>query len=168
MLWTKFINFAIWLHKTQRCKFFFIFCRHERLSGHLPSSARIESIVCSIFGAIHEYTWNGVGTLSNGCLCDLKMGQSLMAIIKQERREKVYFKVLYTGTRVLDNTRPFLCSSTVNFWITLARSTGHINHIWAILVHQKCYSIHQYWDVPVSGTKSIPCPKENLYNLPFV
>ena len=26
------------------------------------------------------------------------------------------------GTQVLDNTRPFLCSSIVSFWITAARS----------------------------------------------
>ena len=57
-----------------------------------------------------------------------------------------------TATRVLDNTRPFfLCSSIMSFWITLARSKEH-KYFQAILVHQKCSSIHQYWDIPVSGT----------------
>ena len=32
-----------------------------------------------------------------------------------------------------------------------------ISHFQAIL-HQKCSSIHQYWDVPVSGTSSILFP----------
>ena len=36
--------------------------------------------------------------------------------------EKVYFQVPDTGTRVLDNTRPFLCSSILSFWIILACS----------------------------------------------
>ena len=35
---------------------------------------------------------------------------------------KSILKVPDTGTRVLDNTRPFLCSSIVSFWITLACS----------------------------------------------
>ena len=46
-----------------------------------------------------------------------------------------------TGTRVLDNTRPFLCSSIVSFWITPARSKERKYHIF-----------RQYWyikNVPV-------------------
>ena len=46
-----------------------------------------------------------------------------------------------TGTRVLDNTRPFLRSSIVSFWITPAHSKEHKYHIF-----------RQYWytrNVPV-------------------
>ena len=45
-----------------------------------------------------------------------------------------------TGTRVLDNTRPFLCSSIVSFWITLACSKERKYHIFG-----------QYW-----YTKNVP------------
>ena len=31
-----------------------------------------------------------------------------------------------------------------------------ISHFWEMLVYQKCSSIHQYWDGPVSGIWSIP------------
>lgn len=40
-------------------------------SHDLLSSALIASIVCSICGALHEYSWYGVATLSNGCRCVL-------------------------------------------------------------------------------------------------
>ena len=45
-----------------------------------------------------------------------------------------------TGTRVLDNTRPFLCSSIVSFWIILACSGERKYHIFG-----------QYW-----YTKNVP------------
>ena len=45
-----------------------------------------------------------------------------------------------TGTQVLDNTRPFLCSSIVSFWITLACSKERKYHIFG-----------QYW-----YTKNVP------------
>jgi hypothetical protein len=38
---------------------------------NLLSSALIASIVCSICGALHEYNWYGVATLSKGCRCVL-------------------------------------------------------------------------------------------------
>ena len=60
-----------------------------------------------------------------------------------------------TGTRVLDNTRPFLCSSIVSFWITLACSKERKDHIFGQYWYtKKCSSIDQYWDIPVSGTWS--------------
>ena len=51
-----------------------------------------------------------------------------------------------TGTRVLDNTRPFVCSSIVSFWVTPARPEERTYHFFK-----------QYWytkNVPVftSGT----------------
>ena len=33
-----------------------------------------------------------------------------------------------TGTRVLDNTRPFLCSIIVNFWYLALEYLGHFIH----------------------------------------
>ena len=55
--------------------------------------------------------------------------------------EKSILEVPDTGTWVLDNTKPFLCSSIINFWITLAHSKEHKYHIF-----------RQYWytrNVPV-------------------
>ena len=54
---------------------------------------------------------------------------------------KSVLQVPDTGTRVLDNTRPFLHSSIVSFWITLARS-----------IERKYHIFRQYWytrNVPV-------------------
>ena len=49
---------------------------------------------------------------------------------------KSILQVPDTGTRVLDNTRPFLRSSIVSFWITPAGSKEHKkSHFQAILVH---------------------------------
>ena len=42
---------------------------------------------------------------------------------------KSILQVPDTGTRVLDNTTPFLCSSIVSFWITLACSKERKYHI---------------------------------------
>ena len=53
---------------------------------------------------------------------------------------KSILQVPDTGTWVLDNTRPFLCSSIVSFWITLACSKEHKDHIF-----------RQYW-----YTKNVP------------
>ena len=53
---------------------------------------------------------------------------------------KSILQVPDTGTRVLDNTRPFLCSSIVSFWITLACSKERKYHIF-----------RQYW-----YTKNVP------------
>ena len=53
---------------------------------------------------------------------------------------KSILQVPDTGTRVLDNTRPFLCSSIVSFWITLASSKERKYHIFG-----------QYW-----YTKNVP------------
>ena len=53
---------------------------------------------------------------------------------------KSILQVPDTGTRVLDNTRPFLCSSIVSFWITLACSKERKYHIFG-----------QYW-----YTKNVP------------
>ena len=47
---------------------------------------------------------------------------------------KSILQVPDTGTRVLDNTRPFLCSSIVNLWITLACFKERKYHIFG-----------QYW-----------------------
>ena len=46
----------------------------------------------------------------------------------------------------LVNTRPFLRSSIISFWITPAHSKERKYHIFRqyCLVHQKCSSIHQY------------------------
>ena len=55
--------------------------------------------------------------------------------------EKVYFQVPDTGTRVLDNTKPFWFSSIVCFWMPPALSKEHKYHIFG-----------QYWytrNVPV-------------------
>ena len=62
----------------------------------------------------------------------------------QENKEmfgKSILQVPDTGTRVLDNTKPFLCSSIVSFWITPAPSKECKYHIF-----------RQYWytrNVPV-------------------
>ena len=48
--------------------------------------------------------------------------------------EKVYFQVPDTGSQVLDNTRPYLCSGIVSFWKTPARSKECKYHIF-----------RQYW-----------------------
>ena len=53
---------------------------------------------------------------------------------------KSILQVPDTGTRVLDNTRPFLCSSIVSFWITLACSKERKDPIFG-----------QYW-----YTKNVP------------
>ena len=62
-----------------------------------------------------------------------------MPVINQV--EKVYLEVPDTGTWVLGNTRPFLCSSIVSFWTTPACSKERKYHI-----------SRQYWytrNVPV-------------------
>ena len=56
------------------------------------------------------------------------------------RLGKSILQVPDTGTRVLDNTRQFLCSSIVSFWITLACSKERKYHIFG-----------QYW-----YTKNVP------------
>ena len=62
----------------------------------------------------------------------------------KERKSQVGKSILQvpdTGTRVLDNTKPFLYCSIVSFWITLAHSKEHKYHIF-----------RQYWytrNVPV-------------------
>ena len=53
---------------------------------------------------------------------------------------KSILEVPDTGTRVLDNTKPFLSSSIVSFWITPAHSKERKYHIF-----------RQYW-----YTKSVP------------
>ena len=60
---------------------------------------------------------------------------------KVKWKGKSILQVPDTGTRVLDNTRPFLRSSIVSFWITPARSKERKYHIF-----------RQYWytrNVPV-------------------
>ena len=85
-----------------------------------------ELIVYTIPFEIHALIWN---TLDLHPLYDIKVkGKSIL-------------QVPDTGTWVLDNTRPFLCSSIVGFWITLARSKkAYIYHIF-----------RQYW-----YTKNVP------------
>ena len=56
------------------------------------------------------------------------------------QKGKSILQVPDTGTRVLDNTIPFLCSSIVSFWITLACSKERKYHIFG-----------QYW-----YTKNVP------------
>ena len=71
-----------------------------------------------------------------------------------KKNGKSILQVPDTGTWVLDNTKPFLCSSIVNFWITLAHSKEHKYHIF-----------RQYWytrNVPVftnTGTFQYPGPQ---------
>ena len=60
--------------------------------------------------------------------------------VLQKKQGKSIVQVSDTGTRVLDNTRPFLCSSIVSFWITLACSEECKYHIFG-----------QYW-----YTKTVP------------
>ena len=66
------------------------------------------------------------------------------------RLGKSILQVPDTGTRVLDNTRPFLCSSIVSFWITPAHSKERKYHIF-----------RQYWNTknvkysPILGRSSI-------------
>ena len=48
---------------------------------------------------------------------------------KQTNQGKSILQVPDTGTRVLDNSRPFLCSSIVSFWITPAGSKERKYHI---------------------------------------
>ena len=50
---------------------------------------------------------------------------------------KSILQVPDTGTRVLDNTRPFLCSSIVSFWITLACSKERKDHIFGQYLYTK-------------------------------
>ena len=73
--------------------------------------------------------------------------------------KKSILEVPDTGTWVLDNTRPILHSSIVSFWITPACSKERKYHI-----HQKCSGIHQFWDVPVSGTWSVLFPDNTKKN----
>ena len=73
---------------------------------------------------------------------------------------KSILQVPDTGTRVLDNTRPFLCSSIVSFWITLACSKERKDHIF-----------EQYWytkNVPVlTNTGTFQYLGPEVYFFPF-
>ena len=63
------------------------------------------------------------------------------SVEKSKNLGKSILQVPDTGTRVLDNTRPFLRSSIVSFWITPARS-----------IERKYHIFRQYWyttNVPV-------------------
>ena len=63
--------------------------------------------------------------------------------MKKRKNKKSVLHVPYTGTRVLENTRPFLRSSIVNLWIILIRVKERKYHIFStVLIHQKCVSIH--------------------------
>ena len=74
---------------------------------------------------------------------------------------KSILQVPDTGTQVLANTRPFLHSSIVSFWITPACSKGHKYHIF-----------RQYWytrNVPVftnSGTFQYLGPEVYFFQTP--
>ena len=76
---------------------------------------------------------------------------------------KSILQVPDTGTRVLDNTRPFLRSSIESFWITPARSKEHKYHIF-----------RQYWytrNVPVftnTGTFQYLGPEVYFFRFVFL
>ena len=75
---------------------------------------------------------------------------------------KSILEVPDTGTWVLDNTRPFLCSSIVNFWVTPARSKARKYHIFRQYTKNvPVFTNRAYWDIPVSGTWSILFPSLN-------
>ena len=95
---------------------------------------------CVLFGRLQEEFHYNAALTGKITIDELSLVSTLLSISWK------------TGTRVLDN-RPFLYSNIVSIWIT-ARSKEHkkISHIQAILVHKKCSSIHQYWDIPVSRT----------------
>ena len=76
---------------------------------------------------------------------------------------KSILQVPDTGTRVLDNTRPFLCSSIVSLWIILACSKERKDHIFG-----------QYWhtkNVPVltnTGTFQYLGPEVYFFHFSFI
>ena len=74
-----------------------------------------------------EYKSNNLDFLNQSELSIKKTGKSIL-------------QVPDTGTWVLDNARPFLCSSIVSSWITAARSKERKYHIF-----------RQYW-----YTKNVP------------
>ena len=81
-----------------------------------------------IFALVLHTVFHTAPTMSNVWTLVLKFGKSIL-------------QVPDTGTQVLANTRPFLRSSIVRFWITRARSKGRKYHIF-----------RQYWytrNVPV-------------------
>ena len=61
-------------------------------------------------------------------------------LLQYPLRGKSILQVPNTGTRVLDNSRPFLCPSIVSFWLTTGCSKEHKYHI-----------LRQYW-----YTKNVP------------
>ena len=79
----------------------------------------------------HQFSWGKKPTC-----------RKIFPLYKQpdENYGKSILQVPDTGTQVLDNTRPFLCSSIVSFWITLACSKERKYHIFG-----------QYW-----YTKNVP------------
>ena len=95
--------------------------------------------------------WNGYTVCScspcfrKGVVVTCKIGSFLCSLDNLLLKNVIVFgksilQVPDTGTRVLDNTRPFLCSSIVSFWITLACSKERKDHIFG-----------QYW-----YTKNVP------------
>ena len=69
-----------------------------------------------------------------------QINRNFMYFLKKKKNGKSKLQVPDTGTRVLDNTRPFLRSSIVSFWITPAGSKERKYHIF-----------RQYW-----YTKNVP------------
>ena len=67
---------------------------------------------------------------------------SEVPVVELSFSSKSVLQVPDTGTQVLDNTRPFWCSSIVCFWMQPARSK-----------ERKYYIFRQYWytrNVPVN------------------
>ena len=98
---------------------------------------------------VHKTDWFSYTVLLSRChLFKSFLGKSIL-------------QVPNTGTRVLDNTRPFLCSSIVSFWITLACSKERKDHIFG-----------QYWYtkyVPVlTNTGTFQYLGPEVYFFPFL
>ena len=97
----------------------------------------------------------------NGTTVEISTNSLKRGFIFITQMGKSILQVPDTGTRVLDNTRPFLCSSIVSFWITPTRSKERKYHIF-----------RQYWyteNVPVftnTGTFQYLGPEVYFFRRP--
>ena len=114
-----------------------------------PVSAKPDNSKMFLFTIIPVSHWHILFVLYD--LCHAKAAGSYSEFMQKNtsltitKKEKSV-QVPDTGTQVLVNTRLFLCSSIVCFWMLPACSKEHKYHI---------FGQYWYWDVSVYGTCSI-------------
>ena len=115
----------------------------EERNDERPFQKRAWSCVTSYYSPLlwgSHHTVDTVNPAVGMILCS-SMHTKVHVLLHWGKHGKSILQVPDTGTRILDNTWPFLCSSIVSFWITLAHSKEHKYHIF-----------WQYWytrNVPV-------------------